>query len=272
MAVVSSLRLAPERLRIVGVDSNPRAAGFLKADGHAKVMPASAPEYLADLASLCRQWGVDAVVPTVDEEVERLAAHPDGAKVPAALPPGRSAALARDKVEYQYLGLPTPATLCTPVVVKPRTGRGARGFSVIDQPRMIVQERVEGDVYLAQGLCDRGRLLRVVVTRRLEPKVGPAVSAETVHDDGLVGALLTVVERLEWTGAIGVEFIRGPAKDYLIDVNPRICGQSHLATLAGVNLAYGLVQLTLGEEPTVPADYADGVKFVRVWEDTILGV
>ena len=100
---------------------------------------------------------------------------------------------------------------------------------------------------------------------------GTATAAVTVKDEVATDRLREAVRILAWTGAIGVEFIKDKSGTrYLIDANPRICGQSHLSTMAGVNLAYHLVQLGLGKRVRAAAGYRTGLAFIRTWRDEVI--
>jgi carbamoyl-phosphate synthase large subunit len=273
-AVVQSLRQAPQAIRVVGVDSNPFAGGFVKVDAHRAVPVATATDYMKAIGRVVAVEKVDAIIPTVEEEIPVYAAASKDRHLPAptAVPAPEAVTMAQDKLFYgQAFGVPVPATLKLPLILKHRVGRGAKGFRVLAESNTIAQEKIDGEIYLAQGLAKDGSLLRSVVTKRLTPRVGPATSAVTVIEEEIVELLAQITARTAWFGALGVEFIRrADGTLFLIDVNPRICGQSHLATMAGMNLAYGLVQLALGQEITIPSAYDEDVIFGRAWEDVLL--
>jgi carbamoyl-phosphate synthase large subunit len=309
MAVLQSLRIAPEKLKILGVDMNPLAAGFFFSDERALVPRCSSPDYISRLLALCTRWKVNLIIPTVDEEVSTIARSSEtfvknGISVP--IPSEASVELARDKLRIAELsrhGIDIPRTLAFvsaigvrrairelgfPCVLKQRFGRGGRGFAIVEKEEdalyilqkrgkeeLILQQYVEGDLLLAQGIAERGRLLVSIVHKRLAVKnegSGTATAAVTVRDEASTARLKDVARLLDWTGAIGVEFIKDSKseKRYLIDANPRICGQSHLSAVAGVNLAYYLVQLGRGRPLEVPGRYKTGLVFIRTWKDEVV--
>jgi carbamoyl-phosphate synthase large subunit len=277
MAVLQSLKVAPEKFKTVAVDSSPRAAGLLKATYSRVVLKCNEPGYIDQLRALCEEYHVDVIIPTVDEEIPYLVqsgVFSDG-MARAILPDERAVKMAQDKLSYQFLEVDTPTTVPFPAIIKMRRGRGSKGIRFLDKEPidMIVQERIPGDVYLAQALCKDGEVLRWCITKRLDPAVGPATSAVSAYDLNIADRLQKVVKTLRWNGAIGIEFILSKTNGsyYLIDINARICGQSHLCTMAGMNLAYGLVQLSLGQEVTISKEYKTDVTFVRAWEDTTIG-
>ncbi len=97
------------------------------------------PAYVPALQELCAEFGVGAVVPLTDLDLEILGhARQDGA-LPAFVPDGEIARATFDKYEthllLQRLGLPSPPTVLPgeavdsyPVMIKPRWGSGARSI------------------------------------------------------------------------------------------------------------------------------------------------
>jgi carbamoyl-phosphate synthase large subunit len=307
VSTIRALRLAPEPMRVVAADMNPLAPGFRIADESVVVPAANARGFSGALLEACAAYSADVLIPTVDEEVGVLSGASEKFRskgVGLALPPKKAVDLARDKYAISSgrgVGVKTPKTflldagsvgpalekLGLPCVVKQRIGRGGRGFAVVESKKdalfwlskskfpLIIQERVDGDVELIQGIARDGKTLTSIAHRRLESKgegSGTAVSAVTVKDEEGLRLLDVIVRELRWTGALGVEFIVNRKGHYLIDVNPRICGQSHLSAMAGINLAYGLVQLSTTGKVTVGRSYAAGKAFVRVWEDQVFGL
>jgi carbamoyl-phosphate synthase large subunit len=306
MAAIQSLRLAPEKIQIVGVDMDAMAPGLFISDFKVVVPACDSHRYIPTLLDVCSKWKVDAIIPTVDEEVSVLARYASkfrarGIRLP--IPNGNDVDLARDKLRiasFSKFGLDTPRTLGfksaselpdmiselgLPCVLKQRVGRGGRGFAVIDtaadarywrkkrgKDELVLQEKVDGDLLLVQGIAKKGKVIVHIVHKRLAVKApgsGTAIAAVTVLDETASEHLRRVVRVLKWEGAIGVEFVHDPKaeKYYLIDVNPRICGQSHLSTMAGMNLAYGLVQFAMGRKVTIGPSYRPDVAFIRTWKD-----
>jgi carbamoyl-phosphate synthase large subunit len=309
MAAIQSLRYAEEKTKIVAVDMDKLAPGLFLAD-HAAVVPAAdSPAYISRMLELARKWKVEVIIPTVDEEVEVLSKRvaefeKEGIHIP--IPDSNSVIFARDKLKLPHLateGIEVPKTLLIhstsdidrlfaevglPCIMKQRKGRGGRGFSIISSrsdarswleknrgQEMIIQEKVDGDLLMVQGLAKGGELITSTVQRRLAvraPGSGTATSAITVEDDTARVKLGAIVKALSWRGALGVEFIHPPdsGKYYAIDINPRICGQSHLSAVAGVNFPVGLVQLSLGRPLTIGTSYKPGLVFIRPWSDLVV--
>lgn len=305
MAVIQSLKLAPERLEVVGVDMDPLAVGFRRLSIHELVPSAESVDYVDRIISLSRKHHVDVVFPTVDEEVEVLAEHSDlfkEAGIALPIPSASVVRTARDKYAIssrETIGIECPKTALphslkevdealefvgTPCIMKPRFGRGGRGFAAVNsaedahywfsksEDEVILQERIDGYLLMVQAIAQKGMVLASIVQRRLATKVensGTATSAVTVDDAESVRKLTGVLAKLGWHGAVAAEFMVRDKERFLIDLNPRIAGQSHLSTLSGMNLAYGVVELAVKGRLSIGTTYERGKMFLRVWEDEV---
>ena len=305
MAVIQSLQQRCERLAMVGVDMDPLAAGFRTLDQCEVVPAAQSSGYTTRMLAIAKRYHVDTVIPTVDEEVEVLAANIrrfEDAGIAIPISALQNVATARDKLaisSVDRVGIRGPKTflldsesriddavkdLGLPCVFKRRWGRGGRGFAIIDtiedarfwyaksKEQVLLQEKIDGDLHLVQAIADKGKIILSIVHKRLATKgegSGTATSAITISDDNSVRLLSTVLEKLNWRGAVGAEFLVKGDQHYLIDLNPRICGQSHLSTMAGMNLAYALVELATTGRTTQKNAYDKGKVYVRVWRDDV---
>lgn len=157
---IRALRLDTDlNVRVIGVDADPGVVNRWFVDSFHQVPNASTdPEAFADaLMEVCQGESVDVVVPGADEEVYALSRVKKAfldAGVKCAAEDWDKVALMRDKVQFfkrlsqSNIPLPKFATASTPqdiatavpqlgypgrrVILKPRTGRGARGLIVID--------------------------------------------------------------------------------------------------------------------------------------------
>jgi len=308
MAVIQSLKIAPERIRIIGADMNPLAPGFRISDESEIVPPCTSSTFIGSMLDVCKKFKIDVVIPTVDEEISVFSTNLEyfrSRNISVPIPDERTVALSRDKYlnsQFANTGVLSPKTVLLgadtnlenvipfvglPCVLKRRFGRGGRGFAIIDSindltywiskshgQQQILQEKIDGDLLLVQAIAQGGKTLASIVHKRLETKTegsGTAISAVTIQNNAAIERLNILLRKLRWTGAIGVEFLLSILDHelYMIDVNPRICGQSHLSTLAGMNLAYGLVELATNRKISIMKNYEFGKAFVRVWRDEV---
>lgn len=166
-------------LRVVGVDMAPVPAGLV--DEAYLVPPADDPSFLPALRQMIDLSGVDAVIPTVQEELPFVAAAAAHLGVPVAVAGVAAVVLAQDKLTTAWAlaaaGVPVPAfcaaeDVTTPqeptwlrpgqrVVLKPRVCGTGRGVDILDagrqlreiaprRPGAIVQEFVPGSRYRPQ--------------------------------------------------------------------------------------------------------------------------
>lgn len=167
---IKCLRHAPEALRIVTVDMNPKAYSRTLADAFYTVPRAEDAGFVPRLLEVCAAEGVDAVLPVVTRELPVLAAAKgrfaeNGVAVGVMEP--ETLALANDKYSLigamRAAGIATPAAeSCTtleqfraacaklgwpdrPVCFKPRVSNGSRGFRIIsneaDEYHLLFNEK-----------------------------------------------------------------------------------------------------------------------------------
>ena len=100
---------------VVAADPNPLAPAQYAAHHRFPVPRIEDPEYVPALRSLCEQFGVGAVVPLTDLDLEVLAVARSARELPAFVPDPEIARATFDKYETHLLlsrlGLPSPPTV-----------------------------------------------------------------------------------------------------------------------------------------------------------------
>ena len=122
-------------------DPSPLAPAQYAAHVRVAVPLIADPGYIPALERLCEQYGVGAVLPLTDLDIEVLARAREEGRLPALGPSSEVARATYDKYEthllLEELSLPSPPTvlpdvdldaLAYPVMVKPRRGSGARSI------------------------------------------------------------------------------------------------------------------------------------------------
>lgn len=254
-------RFFGDKIRIVGVDANPYAAGlYLEGEYYDKtyVVPRSSQtsDYLGALNTIMDAEGLDLVLPGSDDEAYVLSANQPsfkGAKK-VIVSPIETVEACRDKWQTHLAlqdVLPVPhATLDPreakiPCIIKPRTGHGARGICTartaeelamyqdkVERP--LFQEYIEGAEWTIDCVCARsGELIAAVPRKRSEYAAGTSVVGETVHDPQLLAMAETLAKILRFSGPFCFQARSGK----LFEINPRIGAASIFSAAAGVNTA-----------------------------------
>ncbi len=114
---------------VVAADPNPLAPAQYAAHHRRSVPRIDDPDYVPALRALCEQFGVGAVVPLTDLDLEVLAHAREASELPALVPSSQVARATYDKYETHLLlsaaELPSPPTVLPgePVGVLPRDGQ-----------------------------------------------------------------------------------------------------------------------------------------------------
>lgn len=266
IAAMKSLR-ADESVELLAADMDPWAAGlYLVPERSRMLIPAGAAAGFTDvLLARCRAMGVHVVLPTVDAELRPLArartayaAHGIG----LLLAPAAALDVILDKLTLArhcdgVVRVPRtepveaatdPAAWQYPVVVKPRSGSGSRGFLVVSsaaelaalrgEPGLLVQELLPGEEYSVDVLADAaGHVIASVPRLRARVDSGVSVGGRTVHDPELEAFGRSVAEATGITFVANVQCKRDSAgRPALLEVNPRMPGTLGLTIAAGVDM------------------------------------
>ncbi len=277
---------------VVAADPNPLAPAQYAAHVRRSVPRIDSAEYVPALAELCSQYGVGAVVPLTDLDIEVLAVARAGGLLPAFVPDPEIARATYDKYEAHLLlsrlGLPSPPTVLPgsdvdryPVMVKPRQGSGARSIHraddaaaaeffvrYVDEPTMV-QRWMDGHEFSIDCLSDlQGRCLNAIPRTMIESRGGESIKGTVIDDPELVELGSRVVESLGVRGPCTVQVFRDREIGLgITDVNTRFGGAfpaPMYAALPGRTYPELIVRMARGEEiePHV-GEYRAGVTFTR---------
>ena len=178
------------------------------------------------LQALCQEFGVGAVVPLTDLDLEVLGHARVAGLLPAFVPDPEFARATFDKYEahllLERLGLPSPPTVLPgeavthyPVMVKPRWGSGARSIhrartrgrpsswsSTCEEPAML-QRWMDGPEFSIDCLSDLdGRCLNAIPRTMIESRGGESIKGTVIDDPELVDLGRRVVEALGCRGPV----------------------------------------------------------------------
>ncbi len=277
---------------VVAADPNPLAPAQYAAHVRRSVPRIDSSDYVPALAELCSEYGVGAVVPLTDLDIEVLARARFSGLLPAFVPDPEVARATYDKYEAHLLlsrlGLPSPPTVLPgqavehfPVMVKPRQGSGARSIHraddaaaaeffvrYVNEPTMV-QRWMDGPEFSIDCLSDlQGRCLNAIPRTMIESRGGESIKGTVIDEPELVELGRHVVESLAVRGPCTVQVFRDPEIGLgITDVNTRFGGAfpaPMYAALPGRTYPELIVRMAGGEEiePHV-GEYRAGVTFTR---------
>ncbi|MGA9314799.1 MAG: ATP-grasp domain-containing protein [Solirubrobacteraceae bacterium] len=281
---------------VVAVDPNPLAPAQYAAQVRASPPPITDPGYVPELARLCAEHGVGAVLPLTDLDIETLALARELGQLAALVPSSQVAHATYDKYEahllLERLDLPSPPTMLPdddldvlryPVMVKPRKGSGARSIHLAHSPEQahffvgyvdestMVQQAMGGPELSIDCLGDLdGRCLNAIPRTMLESRGGESIKGTVIDDPELVELGCTVMEALAVRGPATIQVFRDPELGVRItDVNTRFGGAfpaPALAALPGRSYPELIVRMAAGEHvPSHVGEYRREVTFTRYY-------
>lgn len=256
--------------------------------------------FRAKVAEIARRRGPLVVYPCEERSIDALLTGPDTLPGEAIVPYSGAEAMRRlrDKRELSALaaeaGLGAPTTLATGTAAELRNA-GLPGHCVVkpvgshgqlvsarvveshselaalldelpDDEPLLAQEHVAGPlVGLAIVVGRDGRLVarfQQTAVRTWPPRAGGSSVARSVEpDDELVQRAVGLLAGAGYWGLAQLQFLPGPRRHMLIDVNPRFYGSMSLALASGVNLATAWHAIATAAEPPQPAPYRIGVTY-----------
>jgi carbamoyl-phosphate synthase large subunit len=302
-SVINAIRLMKEPARIVGVDSNPFSAGLYLANKGYVIPPASDPNFITQLKQVCVKEDIKVLIPTVDEELipislSKTTFEEGGTTVLLASSDILEQSLDKWKT-YMLLHeakIPTIKSMLNPnrdlivqnfgvpFVIKPRQGRGGRGFTVlenlslfdyyvqkIDNP--IFQEYLTGEEYTVDVVaCRKGKILAIVTKKRVEMRGGSTYKAITVRNKEIEKITMNIALLLKANGPLNIQFIINPktGQPNVLEINPRFSSTLSLTVHAGINSVELLIEDALGKTPNQTQSFKEGLCMLRYWQDVVV--
>jgi carbamoyl-phosphate synthase large subunit len=279
---------------VVAADPNPLAPAQYAAHHRRSVPRIDDPDYVPALQALCQEFGVGAVVPLTDLDLEVLGHARVAGQLPAFVPDPEFARATFDKYEAHRLllrlGLPSPPTVLPgqpiesfPVMVKPRQGSGARSIhraenqraadffvDYVKEPTMI-QRAMDGSEFSIDCLSDLdGRCLNAIPRTMIESRGGESIKGTVIADSDLIDLGRRVVDALGCRGPCTVQAFRDSEVGLgITDVNTRFGGAfpaPMYAALPGRTYPELIVRMARGEriEPHI-GEFNAGVTFTRYY-------
>ena len=114
----------------------------------------------------------------------------------------------------------------------------------------IFQTYVDGVEYTVDAYVTRdGQILGISPRIRVLTLGGESIVTQTVHDEQIVAAAASVIEKLELIGPLTMQFIRRTADQalFLMEINPRFGGGVIASIEAGFDFPLMMIKELLGE-------------------------
>lgn len=265
IAIIKSLM---GKYRIIGIDMNKYAVGLYLADRSYVSPPARSSAYLKLLERIVKQDKVDVIVPGIDEELIPISRYFKVKKdILIILPREQFIELCLDKFglmkKLEEEGISSPKTFLLadfdnlnkihfPCIVKPRVGRGSRGFAKIvneDQLKnylrdsyykregLIIQELLEGmEFTVSTVVSKKGRILSVI-PKEIIKKEGITHIAVTRKNKDIEDLAFCIQKKFQANGPFNIQLIVSKKNNIptVFEINPRLSTTAALNIAAGVN-------------------------------------
>jgi len=170
-----------------------------------------------------------------------------------------------------------------PIVIKPRTSYGAKGFNVVNNrkelfehfklteakfgPSLIQEYIPQNDKqYQVEMLMDDNGDCKAFILMdkvRWYPVTGGSSTLNiTLHDDTIRNNCIKLLKTIGWKGYASLDIIRDPRDGMpkIMEINPRMNGTAKICFAAGVDLCKLIIQDALGKEVDDQTAYKDDVR------------
>lgn len=279
-----------KEIRIYGADMAGTAPALPYCDCTRKVVAMKSPGYIDNLLQICREDGIDLLIPTIDTDLLALSENRErfeaiGTRVMISAPD--MIRICRDKNNtsrfFVDCGLHAPMPVNDwrqyqggyPAFIKPKDGSSSiNAFRVENAAELevyagqigdyIVQPFVSGREYTIDIFCDwNGKPISIVPRERLQVRAGEVLKTRICLDRTMIEESERLCAAFSPCGPMTVQLIRDDTGiDWYIEINPRFGGGAPLSMKAGARTAEAILKMLDDEEPGVYR-VADGAVYSR---------
>lgn len=295
--LVQAFQAAAEKnkviLEIYGADMDVTAPALMYCDHRVIVPRIKSIEYIPILLKICKEENIDALIPTIDTDLQLLADNQGefkkvGTKV--IISDSDKIQICRDKKitanYFKSVGLQSPCPVDDykkydagfPAFIKPKDGSSsilAYKVNNIEElktyaeqiPDYIVQPFISGTEYTVDAFCDfEGKPIYITPRIRLYVRAGEVLKTEICQDRKIIDDVKMLLADYKPCGAVTIQLIRErkTGNDYYIEINPRFGGGAPLSMRAGADSAEAVLQLLAGQKVSyIEAAAENGAVFSR---------
>ena len=269
--------------KVIATDCSPYAPALYDADSFYVVPRMTAPGYINEIITICKNEHIDGVLSFIDPELSLLAQHKTDFEAVGTTVIGSSYELcemALDKwamynwlTEHGYRCAKTyvqfsvfqqalaDGEVTFPVFVKPRFGSASLYISKADdletakflfkhQPDMIIQEFLDRQEIGADVYTDMltGRVAAIFTKNKLVMRAGETDKAISFKDEKLFALILRFVEESGYRAQIDMDIFKIGDDYYISEVNPRFGGGYPHAYECGVRTPQMIVNNLSGQQ------------------------
>ena len=110
--------------------------------------------------------------------------------------------------------------------------------------KYIIQPYIKGDIITVDVVRDElGNFACLSRKELIRSSNGAGLSVEVFQDNKIEKLISTIVEKLNITGCMNIEFIESEGLYYLMDINPRFSAGVGFSTLAGYDFILNHVRV-----------------------------
>ena len=250
----------------------------------------SDPALLAHLRTVTEAYGIEIIVPFVDQAITVAAEMRAVASLFAPVSCESVCRLFFSKVQTHAWcvehGIPVPSTDLSefPLIAKPDQGSASRGIVELrdraeldafvarhDAGRYLIQKFVFGNEYTVDAYrsCSGGNINYLVPRIRIETQGGESIKTRTTRHPRIEELSRLIIETSGLAGATTLQFLEDgiTGEIYLMEVNPRFGGGVLAAIGAGVNVARIVIDDLRKRTTNEVTDWEVGLLMMRRFQE-----
>jgi carbamoyl-phosphate synthase large subunit len=290
-----------ENGKVWTVDLNPELSPACRiSDGYRKVRHVNDHNYITDLLSICKEWGIKLIVPTIDTELLLLSKNRDFFKennILIAVSDLNFVRICRDKRLMNDFfiqnDIAVPESIdkknpTFPLFIKPYDGSLSKDIFLIEKnedftdyhfsnEKLLFMEYIDPKCYkeyTVDAYYDKNGILKCCVPRERIAVRSGEISKGVTSKNYLHNFLLEKLPKIEGAcGCLTIQFFYNEKANRVvgIEINPRFGGGYPLSYLSGANYPLWLIkEYLLNEEITFFIDWEDKMLMLRYDDEVII--